>query len=125
MSRRFCSTPAPTKIALFRFLVLPVFLCLVGCSDKQQIAETEQRGNRIVDALETFRSDNGHYPQSLLELSPKYLSDIPSPIWGLRKWEYQVNKGQFELGVNESIHTGDGVSQWLRYYGRKHWEMGD
>lgn len=113
MSRLLCSVPATAKIALYWSVVLPLALCLVGCSDKQQVAETKQRGNQIVGALENFHSDKGRYPQVLTELSPKYLSDIPMPTWGLRKWEYEVKKGHFELGVNESIHTGDGVSHWL------------
>jgi len=33
----------------------------------------------IVDALEEYHTDRGHYPESLTELSPEYLSELPKP----------------------------------------------
>lgn len=41
----------------------------------------------LVAALEKYRADSSAYPQSLNELAPKYLSEIPSQL-GRRKFSY-------------------------------------
>jgi hypothetical protein len=109
----------------FLLLLLSVTTFLAGCSDThQQIKETEQRGDKIIRALDQFFADNGKYPKSLSELTPKYLTEIPAPTWGLREWIY--NGDGYILGVNETIYTGDGNSQWLRYQGAMSgWQKGD
>lgn len=109
--------------------VVATMLCIHGCSprsDDRQLEPTIQRGNKIVGALKQFRMDHGKYPETLSALSPKYLPDIPPPTWGLRKWQYQGGKSDFELRVDESVYTGDGNSRWLRYYDDKlGWQRGD
>jgi hypothetical protein len=107
--------------------MLLIALCLVGCSSgRQKMAETTQRGNRIVRALEQYHADRGRYPNSLTDLSPKYLREIPPPTWGLRTWQYQSRASDFTLRVDESVHTGDGDSRWLQYMGKQlGWQVGD
>ena len=51
---------------------------------------TRRRGNSIVDALERFHADRGHYPDRLSALAPAYLARIEPPAWGSRRWEYSV-----------------------------------
>jgi hypothetical protein len=114
-------------VQLQSLLLVPLVLCLAGCSSSQtKINETKQRGDQIIRALEQYRADNSRYPTSLTDLSPKYLPDVPSPTWGLRTWQYESDGKEFTLRVDESIHTGDGNSRWLRYQGEKWgWQIGD
>ena len=58
-----------------------------GSSDRA-LAETERQGSLIITGLERYRVDNGRYPDSLKQLVPQYLEDIPTPAWGLRRWHY-------------------------------------
>ncbi|WP_162910575.1 hypothetical protein [Hymenobacter oligotrophus] len=46
---------------------------------------TKQRANRIIDRLELFRKERGHYPDSLATLVPAYLPNVPSTAEGLLK----------------------------------------
>jgi type II secretory pathway pseudopilin PulG len=114
-------------------LIALALLILAGCSQsqrvrwqKQQIEETKQRGNQIVQAIEAFRTDHGAYPKSLAEVSPKYLPEVPQPTWGLKSWKYEITVDGFDLRVDESSQTGNGDALWLRYLGKRHgWGMGD
>jgi hypothetical protein len=124
MHKQFCLLSEYLSARFFLFLTLTVVVCFAGCSDKRRIDETKRTGNQVIQALEQFRSDRGHYPKSLSDLSPKYLRELPAPTWGVKKWQYEANKGEFTLRVDESVHTGDGDSRWLRYQG-KGWGMGD
>jgi hypothetical protein len=99
---------------------------LTGCSDTKHLEETKQIGNTVVQALEKYRADNGRYPVSLEKLVPAYLFEIPKPTWGLKKWKYETeNKDEFDLRVDESIHTGDGNALWFRYFKDEGWQTGD
>jgi hypothetical protein len=63
-------------------------------------AITEERASRIQDAIESFYTENGRYPQELSELVPNYLFRIPEPII-LREenWCYQGGLGYYRLGA--------------------------
>ncbi len=64
-------------------------LLLVAILGSAQIGGLMQRRARdvtalqVLDALETYKKDNGTYPDSLDALVPKYLSEIPRPEIGL------------------------------------------
>jgi hypothetical protein len=114
-------------VRLLPLLLLPVVLCLVGCSSgRRALEETKHKGDQIIHALEQFRADHGKYPKSLADLSPKYMQEVPPPTWGLKTWQYEADEKGFTLRVDESIFTGDGNSHWLRYMGEKWgWQIGD
>ena len=128
-----------TKRQVITYIVSPEFryklqvmvsllfaLLLSGCSaDRAKINETTQRGDVVIRALEEFHADNGHYPKSLSELQPKYIIEIPQPVWGLETWQYEAGESEFKLSVNESIDTGDGIHLWLEYEKKGGWQMGD
>lgn len=99
-------------------------LSAAGCS-RAALKETERRGNQVVTALTRYQTDNGHYPASLEELTPKYLREIPSPTWGLKQWRYENNGSRFTLMVDESHRTGDGDAQYLNYSDRHGWQLAD
>lgn len=67
-----------------------------GCSGgewgKSDVALTERDGDKIVAALAKFHEDNGTFPKSLNELTPKYLPETPTPSVGSGEWQYRLLK---------------------------------
>ncbi|MCI0398420.1 MAG: hypothetical protein L0332_24150 [Chloroflexi bacterium] len=60
---------------------------------------TEQRGTEIVMALERYRIDKGQYPDSLNELKPRYMNEIPLALSSEGvDWLYTVRAEEFTLG---------------------------
>lgn len=127
MARVDASLALAPSMKMSLTLLLLAISCSGGCtSDRAKIDETKKRGNQIIQALERFRADQGHYPTSLTDLVPKYIHTLPSATWGTRTWKYAADANGFTLSVDESVHTGDGQSRWLRYQGEKlGWQTGD
>src|SRR5436190_1477550 len=86
-------------------------------SSPSVLEETERRGNQVVEGLERFRTDHGTYPDSLQELSPKYMQEVLPPTWGLKTWIYAAERERkgYDLRVHESVHTGNGASHFFAY----------
>ena len=104
------------------FVVLFVMGLLIYWLTNRMAAlpETIKRGNVILQSLEQYKADLGHYPSTLTDLCPKYLEKIPLPVWGLRQWRYVAPRKLDEdvyLGVNEDEVTGKNGSGWLEYLG--------
>jgi len=66
--------------------------------------DVEYVGNQIVNAIETYRVENGRLPGSLSQLVPNYIPKIEQPNWGTGQWEYRPDpeKGRFVLQVHDS-----------------------
>jgi len=70
----------------------------------------------IVNALELYKNDNGQYPSSLNQLTPKYLDHLPD--LSNHKLSYINNENSYELrftyygpGVNDCVYTPE-HSSW-------------
>ena len=113
----------------FMILAIILFGLAVNISERRydyEIAETKTIGSEIVRALEAYYTENNRYPITLDTLTPKYLTKVKPPIWGLKRWEYYGSQDEFYLRVNESEKTGDGMHLWLKYYpDLREWQMGD
>jgi len=60
---------------------------------------TEQRAARLDQAITGFNRDNGRYPASLAELTPRYLPYIPPPVVvNQGGWCYQGGEDTYRLG---------------------------
>jgi hypothetical protein len=81
---------------------------LLGYADqraKSAYYKSIRIGNDLIEALNTYRSDNARYPASLDELMPKYSTKIKQPPWGARKWGYYTsadNAEKFVLSVRST-----------------------
>jgi MFS family permease len=80
---------------------------------------TEARAEKIDHALQKFYTENGTYPQSLNELTPRYLLYIPVPyIIPSQDWCYQgggdyyrfgyVHREMFSLPASVRIYSSEG-----------------
>lgn len=73
------------------------------------INQTTDRGNSIMDAVRSYRFDNGSFPDSLDHLTPAYLDEIPPPLVGSGRWDTdrrQRSDGApyFTLTVYSDVH---------------------
>ncbi|MHC4153790.1 MAG: hypothetical protein ACYST6_02525 [Planctomycetota bacterium] len=87
------------------------------------VYQSMQIGDRIVEALNLYRADTGHYPVSLEMLVPKYLDEIPAPTWGEQFWRYNQDGDGFSLRVMSE--TGDILPFLFYRYREKEWQYDD
>jgi CRISPR/Cas system CSM-associated protein Csm2 small subunit len=86
----------------------------------QQVSAAEFRSDafrkrsRILIALTAFGKDNGHFPQKLEELAPKYLMTIPDDPFTNLPFKFELDKDEFgnpivvlySVGVNQIDDVG-------------------
>lgn len=81
---------------------------------------------RVACALERYRLAHGNYPETLDELSPQFIAQVPHDIIGGQPLHYRrTDDGQFVLysiGWNEK---DDGGEITLKQNGAPDWENGD
>ncbi|RIK31258.1 MAG: hypothetical protein DCC56_03470 [Anaerolineae bacterium] len=103
--------PSRTKLAgLLYILILPVLMA-VASSQAQRVdfrAVTAQRAERIVNAVESFYAREGHYPESLSQLTPRDILTLPEPmiIYG-QDWCYESGSDSYRLGYVDREHWSD------------------
>lgn len=69
-----------------------------SCRSRMAI-RAKSRGESICEALERFRVRNGKFPNSLTDLVPKELREVPEPGYGDPTWRYlvAVDRNSFSL----------------------------
>ncbi|MCC6300145.1 MAG: hypothetical protein IT314_12675 [Anaerolineales bacterium] len=103
--------PSRTKLAGWLYiLILPISLALTS-SQAQKVdfrAETAERAERIVKAVQSFYAREGRYPESLAELTPRDILAIPAPtiIYG-QDWRYESGGASYRLGYVDREHWSD------------------
>jgi len=107
----FIALPYRTKPAgLFCALILPVLLISVSALaqsiDFRQV--TAKRAERTVQAIESYFESNGSYPETLAQLTPRYILSLPEPmiIYGLN-WCYESDGAYYRLGYIDREHWSD------------------
>ncbi len=83
-------------------------------------AETMKIGGDIINALETYHSEHGRYPNTLDDLIPKYITQIKPPPWGETGWLYKRHKKDFVLEVGYEIGAGTDYLYPVRFYSSSH-----
>ena len=68
------------SILLIALLVGVVLLC-GGYSEQEQITENETRAQPLILALESYRDAYGSYPDSLEQLTPTFITEIPVTVY--------------------------------------------
>jgi hypothetical protein len=126
------------------FIIIIVFLFLSSCADieltkdkgTQVVTKSAQeeeytlnigKGNLLVISIEQYKKDKGNYPNSLAELVPMYLSELPPTYAGdsfryvklipssLMNWDpYLIS---FDLSSENTVRCS--YSPYYRY-----WECG-
>lgn len=115
--------PSRAKLAgLLYILILPIVLITVSSQARKVDfrALTSQRADRVVQAIESFYAREGRYPESLSDLTPRFILALPEPviIYG-QTWCYESGDGYYRLGYVDREHWSD-----PRLIGRIHKEEG-
>jgi hypothetical protein len=78
---------------------------------------TQRRADVIIPQLYAYQQQQGHYPDSLAQLVPRYLPQVPSTAEGLlfppafryRTFNYQPDSAKSQLVQHFSLHYYPGA----------------
>jgi hypothetical protein len=121
------SEPTWFRFRLRRVLIATAILAVILTIEHLigSLDGARKSGNAVVAALETYRADYKSYPERLSELCPRYLQAIPTPPWGRRKWQYELDADEFKLSV-ENLNFGNANAHRLYYWSStRRWEVQD
>lgn len=67
-----------------------------------------KQAERTVRAIESYYDREGRYPESLSQLTPRYILSVPKPmiIYG-QDWCYESGDGYYRLGFIDREHWSD------------------
>jgi hypothetical protein len=95
-----------------------------ACVEAQQQAETLAALGDVVLALGAYRTDHGHYPDSLAALQPKYVDKLPADPYSGGRVQYRREKEGYALyTVGPNLKDDGGYGRWP--LGQKDFEHDD
>jgi len=97
------------------------------------------RTDLLIQSIERFKEEKGEYPDSLTELTPEFLSKIPSPfIMGIDEYYYKRQGQTYTISFYQNVtfnfnyevvtfdptdnHIAEGESTTIYNTGRSHWK---
>lgn len=103
--------PGKTKLAGFLYsLLIPALMVAVSASAQRVDFRhlTEERAEHVAQAIENYYAQEGHYPQDLRQLTPRYAFSLPGPviIYG-QGWCYDGGADYYRLGYVYREHWSD------------------
>ena len=103
--------PGRTRWAGFWYSLLIPALMIVVSAQAQSVdlrRLTDQRAERVSQAIETYHAREGRYPHDLGELTPRYVLSLPEPviIYG-QDWCYDGGEDYYRLGYVYREHWSD------------------
>lgn len=106
----------------YHFLI--ALVCLAGTvvfALNTSMSTTKARANteRVVASLERYRSEHGRYPDALISLVPRYLSEIPRCQIG-RVHYFQPEDGSYNLACSAYVFM-----RWFYSSKTNGWELDD
>ena len=104
------SLPEEIKLAAFSFLlIIPAMVTITVFTQRVNFYQlTEERAERVSQAIESYYTRNEHYPRYLQDLTPWYMLGIPEPviIYG-QQWCYDAGEDYYRLGYIYRQHWSD------------------
>jgi hypothetical protein len=96
------------------------------------------RAENLILSIEEFKTENGAYPESLNDLTPAFMTDIPSPlVMGIEDYDYEKQDDGYTISFAQNVlmgfnfevvifdpkdnHKAEGESTEIYDTGRKHW----
>lgn len=87
-----------------------LFLC--SCDRSSEFKAQAQKGQPIIQAIESYQKENGRLPSSLNELSPKFIApitDLPnSAAHKFNGWDYSLVTNDTRVSYNLKYYMGKG-----------------
>jgi hypothetical protein len=106
------------KLAASLLLLLVITGCLFphNISKDDEIADGKAKSSVVIQSIEQFKLDNGHYPVAMEDLMPKYLTEIPITLTG-HQIEYYRDEDfytvSFMLKRRSKLPEGCGYHRYL------------
>jgi hypothetical protein len=94
---------------LYSLLILGLMIAVSARAQRVDFRQlTEERAERVTQAIETYYDREGRYPQDLRQLTPFYILSLPEPVimYG-QGWCYQGGKDYYRLGYLDREHWSD------------------
>jgi hypothetical protein len=94
---------------LYALLVMGAFLAVYTAADRVDFRQlTEAHAVRVSRAIEAYHAREGHYPQDLQQLIPRYALWLPGPVilYG-QGWCYDGGSDYYRLGYVYRQHWSD------------------
>ncbi len=112
------------KFVLITILIFTFFA--TKCNEKAGESETAKRGfalsQPVIEALEKYRQDNQNYPQSIPQLTPKYLKETLKDSNELNfTYNFNEQKKSYQLEFSYSEAGSVGISECSYYSDTKAW----
>jgi hypothetical protein len=102
--------PRWRKLASFSYLLLiPAMIVISGRSQQVNLRQlTDERAERVSQALDSYFDSKGQYPQELQQLTPWYILTVREPliIFG-QEWCYEAGQEYYRLGYVDRQHWSD------------------
>ena len=100
--------PGRNKLAGFLYSLLIIALMIAVSARAQRVdfrQLTEERAERITQGIEKYFVREGHYPQTLQQLTPWYILSLREPVimYG-QNWCYQGGGDYYRLGYLDREH---------------------
>ncbi len=95
--------------ALYLFFVPAVMIITSAQAQRVDFRQlTENRAARVNQAIVTYHTQHGRYPETLRQLTPRYLLTLSEPviIFG-QEWCYEGDADQYRLGYVYREHWSD------------------
>ena len=100
---------------------------------------TINRSGDLIQSIEKFKDNNGRYPDSLADLTPQFITEIPSPfIMGIDNYYYTRQGDTFTVSFHQNVilsfnfevvifdptdnHKAEGELTDLYDTGKSHWK---
>ena len=94
---------------LYSLLILGLMIAVSARAQRVDFRQlTEERAERVTQAIETYYDREGRYPQDLRQLTPFYILSLPGPviIYG-QDWCYDGGEDYYRLGYLDREHWSD------------------
>jgi len=94
---------------LYSLLILGVMIAVSARAQQVDFRQlTEERAERVTQAIESYYAREGHYPKDLGQLTPRHALWLPGPviIYG-QDWCYDGGDDHYRLGYVDREHWSD------------------
>ena len=115
-----------SRLASHRSILVILAACLMGLAYASYLERAAQvLAMPVVNAIEAYFSDKGHYPNSLDDLRPKYLGELPvlKPVLYPPEFRYYANDANLQRLVFDA--TGSQFAHFSYDFVAKKWSFLD
>ncbi len=120
----FCHKCTYIVLALLLLLLVISFLMVTRSSvgsvadrwDQEAQQLTIEATQPLIEAINAYTKSAGSVPQSLEDLVPEWITEIPTPIVGSQQWSYSLTKRGYDLRIKATKSEPPSLL-WMMIFG--------